>query len=127
MLEPIFKEATKITPEVKLDKENEVFEITGRSLPEDVIKFYSDIRTWIKSYCQDPNPSTIFKFQLDYFNSSSARLLVKILIDLETILQSGKNIKVIWYYQADDDVIKSRGYEIKSVVLLPFEVRPLEN
>lgn len=126
-MEQIKIEATKITPAVKLNKETGEFEIIGRSLPEDVIKFYGKIRSWIKEYCKNPNPSTEFKFQLDYFNSSSARLIVKILIDLETILQTGNDIKVIWYHQEDDEVIKNRGQEIKSVVLLPFEVKPIEN
>lgn len=126
MLEPIYIAATKLTPSVKLNAEDGLFEISGRSLPEDVLTFYSDIRKWIKKYCENPNPKTIVNFNLEYFNSSSARILVKILIDFEAILLTDNKIKVFWNYKKNDEVIKNRGYEIKSVVLLPFEVRELD-
>jgi len=49
MLEPIYIEKTRLTPDVHLDIEKGVFKIEGRSLPEDVMIFYSPILEWIKS------------------------------------------------------------------------------
>ena len=38
---------TDDTPNVILDANNEIFEISGRSLPEDVSAFYEPILSWL--------------------------------------------------------------------------------
>ena len=114
---------TEDTPYLLLDKENNKFEISGRSLPEDAFEFYSPIHEWLKSYVADANPSTELVMNLDYFNSSSARSIVEMLFILEKITETGKEVKVTWLYQEEDDVMKSRGEEIQSVVELPFEIK----
>ena len=114
---------TEDTPYLLLDKENNKFEISGRSLPEDAFEFYSPIHEWLKSYVSDANPSTELVMSLDYFNSSSARNIVEMLFILEKITEMGKEVKVTWLYQEEDDVMKSRGEEIQSVVELPFEIK----
>ncbi|MBQ5452619.1 MAG: DUF1987 domain-containing protein, partial [Bacteroidales bacterium] len=97
MLEPILIQQTSDTPRVELDKERGVFEFSGKSLPEDVIKFFSPVQEWFSRYSEDPNPETEISFHLDYFNSSSARVIVKILIGLEAINGSKSNVHVTWY------------------------------
>lgn len=126
MLEPIKFEATPETPEVILDKGNNIFEFNGRSLPEDVNKFYQPIKDWIKNYINEPNQNTLIKFNLDYFNSSSARILVKILIDFEKLQETGKEVKIKWFYKENDDVMEDRGEEIKSIIRIPFEMETIE-
>ena len=121
MPEKLLIEATNETPYVHFNTEENIFEITGRSLPEDVIKFYSPVRDWIKEYVKNPNEETNFTFDLEYFNSSSARILVKILVELEEI--KDKKVKVTWLYRENDEVMYDRGDEIKSVILLPFEIK----
>ena len=36
------------TPKIILDKDKNIFEISGNSLPEDIIAFYSPVFSWIK-------------------------------------------------------------------------------
>jgi len=122
MLDTIYIEKTRLTPEVQLDTKNEIFKIKGRSLPEDVLLFYNPILDWIKEYVKDPLPMTQFSFNLEYFNSSTARIIIKILIELEDIIRRGKKIYVKWYYTKGDTLMMDKGEEIKSIVLLPFEL-----
>ena len=114
---------TEDTPYLLLDKENNKFEISGRSLPEDAFEFYSPIHEWLESYVADANPSTELVMNLDYFNSSSARSIVEMLFILEKITETGNEVRVTWLYKEEDDVMKSRGEEIQSVVELPFEIK----
>jgi hypothetical protein len=123
MLEPIKLDKTKSYPMVNLDKENNIFEIRGRSIPEDAIKFYLPILQWVTEYVEDPNPNTEFILDLEYFNSSSAKNIMKMLVILEKILEKGKKIKIIWYYQENDEMIQERGVEIGSVLKIPLEVK----
>ena len=123
MEEAINIEETEDEPKVVLDKINNVFEISGRSLPEDTTKFYNPIREWVEKYVKYPNLVTEFLFKLEYFNSSSAKQIVNILVNLEQIHKTGKEIKVIWYYNKNDELMEARGKEIGGVVDIPFELR----
>jgi hypothetical protein len=122
MLEPILIEQTSDTPRVELDKERGVFMFEGKSLPEDVIKFYGPVQEWFQRYGDNPNPETEIAFNLDYFNSSSARILVKILIGLEALNGVKSSVHITWYYSENDEVMLERGLELKSVLKLPFDV-----
>ncbi len=124
-MNPIFLEKTKKSPKILLDKEKGLFEISGRSIQEDSAKFYTPIIEWIKEYAANPNPVTDFQFNLEYFNSSSAKLIVKILFELERILKTPNKINVTWIYEENDDVSKERGEEIASTVKLPFEMKAI--
>lgn len=123
MQTPLTITETTTTPNINFDNNTGIFKISGRSLPEDVIKYYNPIKEWVDIYIQNPNENTELIFDLNYFNSSSARLLVKIIIEFENLSKDGKNVKVIWKYKKGDEVMEERGDEIKNVVFLPFELQ----
>ena len=122
MLEPINIAATIDTPAIVLDKSTGEMSFSGRSLPEDVLKIYQPVQNWFKEYCQDPNPETEIEFNLDYYNSSTSRIIVKLLIETEKIHTNTSNVHILWFYRANDEVMKNRGLELKSVVNLPFDM-----
>lgn len=114
---------TEEVPNIILDAENGIFEITGRSFPENVERLFTPIIEWLKEYITDPNPTTDFKFQLEYFNSSSARKIIEILFVLEKLEETNNNVKIIWCYSAEDEMIKAKGMEFMNLVKIPFELR----
>ena len=118
--------ATEDTPSIVLDREKNEFIISGRSLPEDPSEFYRPVLTWIKAYVKQPNPVTEFNLKMEYFNSSSVKQIVTILVILSEIAKAGKEIKIIWHYKEDDDLMKIKGKEIKSIIAIPFELRVIE-
>ncbi len=122
MQKPLEIESTRTTPKIDFNNETGILQISGRSLPEDVIKFYTEVRDWVLEYIETPLYKTEIIFDLDYFNSSTARVLVKILVELESISKEGKVVKVIWKYKEKDEVMLERGEEIKNVVFLQFEL-----
>jgi len=109
------------TPKITLDKEANVFEICGKSFPENAVEFYSPVIKWINEYAQSPNPETIFTINLDYFNSSSSKKIFEILMKLEQITTTGGNILVKWYYDENDDVMFTRSKDIQDVLEIPIE------
>ena len=112
---------TDDTPTVILDADNEVFEISGRSLPEDVTAFYEPIIRWLEDYSSSPNPKTIFTFKLVYFNTASSKLLLDILMKLEQMHEDGKDVLIRWYYPEDDEDMQEAGEEYAEIVDVPFE------
>jgi hypothetical protein len=112
-------EGTDDTPKVILNKSTGVFEISGRSLPEDSAEFYEPILNWLIEYAKDPNPTTEFMFKLEYFNTASSKLILDVLTKLEAI----DGTSVIWYYHEDDEDMSEAGEEFKDLVEIEFEFR----
>lgn len=121
-MEVLHIEATEDIPEIILDKENEVFEISGRSLPEDVNSFYQPVINWIQGYTKNPNPTTIFKFRFSYFNTASSKIILDILTMLEEMIEEGHSAVVRWYYQKEDEDMLEAGEEFAEMVDVPFEL-----
>ena len=112
-------ESAEHTPNVILNKKNGIFEISGRSLPEDSAKFYRPVLEWIEAYAAEPNPSTEFVFKLEYFNTASSKLILDVLSALEDI----KGMKIIWYFYDDDEDMEEAGEEFSELVEIPFEFK----
>lgn len=112
-------EKTDESPEIKLDKENQIFEISGRSLPEDSAEFYEPVLQWIREYAKNPNEKTDFVIKLDYSNTASSKFIHEILIELQHVTGA----KIIWWYQEDDEDMEEAGQEFSEQVDIPFEFR----
>jgi len=112
---------TDDTPTVMLDAANNKFEISGRSLPEDVTAFYSPIIGWMENYNQTPLPKTVFNFKLVYFNTASSKMLLDVLMKLEELHNAGKEVLVKWHFAEDDEDMKEAGEEYADIVDVPFE------
>jgi hypothetical protein len=126
MYSPIIIEKTETTPEIILDKENNVFHIKGRSIIENAHEFYAPIYHWLKNYILYPNPKTEFFLDIYYLNSSSTLQLMKLFFLFEELKKTGNEIKVIWLYEKDDEMSQERGDELKNAVEIDFELRSFE-
>lgn len=112
-------EGTADTPKIILDQQNGIFEISGRSLPEDSAEFYKPVLEWISRYAKQSNPTTDFVFKLEYFNTSSSKLILDILSALEEI----KGMKIEWCYPEEDEDMEEAGKEFAELVAIPFEYK----
>ena len=120
-METIKIQGTEDTPKVILDKDTDIMEVSGRSLPEDVTSFYEPVLTWLEEYSQNPNKKTIFNFKLVYFNTASSKLLLDILMKLEEIHEAGNDVLIRWHFPEDDEDMEEAGEEYADIVDVPFE------
>lgn len=123
-MEVINIQGTDDTPNVILDKGQGKFELSGRSLPEDVNLFYQAILDWIDGYAEDPNEETEFDFKLEYFNTASSKIILDILLKFEEIVESGKQVKIVWHYHEEEEDMLEAGEEYADIVEIPFEYVP---
>ena len=121
-MNPIVINATEDTPGIRLDAASDIFEISGRSLPEDVVKFYKPILDWLDEYAQSPNAHTVFDFKLSYFNTASSKIILDILMKLEGMHDDGKNITIKWHFPSDDEDMEEAGREYSEIVSVPIEL-----
>jgi hypothetical protein len=122
MLEPLKIEPTHKTPKVYLDPAENHFELSGRSIPEDSVGFYQRILTWIDDYSKSPNTQTHFKFELEYFNTSSSKNILELLKKLESINNDGNAVQISWYYDEDDEDMEETGEDYKALLNVPIEL-----
>jgi hypothetical protein len=115
-------DGTDETPRVLLDRENQVFEISGRSLPEDSADFFNPILEWVRGYKTNPADSTHFVLRLDYLNTASSKFIQDILTELEGV----RNARITWYYLEDDESMEEIGKEFAELVDVPFEFKVYE-
>jgi DNA-directed RNA polymerase subunit M/transcription elongation factor TFIIS len=113
-------------PKVVLDKENNIFEISGRSIPEDVTEFFNPILDWLDVYAQEPLEETVFNFKLEYYNTASSRLLLDVLLKLEDIYKDNHKVFVNWYYPQNDGDIEDGGKDYFELVKIPHAILPRE-
>lgn len=112
--------ATEDAPYVFMDAEEGYFEIKGKSFPPDVRKFYKPVINWLEDYKNVGEKEMNVNLKLEYFNTSSSKLLLDILYKLEEIDQGGNKVIINWYYPEDDEEILDIGEEYDGLVDLFF-------
>ncbi len=126
-MNPLVIQETIDSPYVCLDKEKNIFEIKGKSLPENVNIFYQPIIDWFSDYFKNPNPETVINFKLDYLNTASSKALLSLLLVVEDAVKNGINASVKWYYEEDDEDMKDIGEEYSDIIQIPFEIIQIDN
>ncbi len=119
-MEKLFIKENEDSPKIEFDSENKVFEISGRSLPENAIGFYEPLLQWLDQYSANPVDVTIVNFKLEYFNTSSAKQLAKILLLLEKLSEKGHKIVINWHYQKEDTDMYASGNRFSKLISLNF-------
>lgn len=122
-METINVAATDETPKVVLDTTNDLFEFSGKSLPEDVTVFYDPILAWLDEFAKAPNKPTVVVFKMDYFNTASSKLILDILMKFEEIHEEHNCVTIHWYYLEDDEDMEEAGEEFSDIVDVPFELK----
>ena len=110
---------TMDSPEVSFTPETNVILFEGRSLQEDPQAFYNVIIDWIKGNIVGTKNLVHFQFKMDYFNSSSSRYLMKILMMLN---EEPEWYQMTWYVEEGDEVILEKGEEYQQLLDFPVEI-----
>ncbi len=121
-METLHIKPTEDVPEVILNRENEIFEISGMSFPEDVNTFYEPVLNWISLYARNPNPLTVFNFRFTYFNTATSKIILDILTIFEEMVEAGHNVVVRWSFAERDQDMLEAGEEFSEMVGVPFEL-----
>ena len=123
-MEVLSIEGTKITPTVLFDKSKGIISLSGLSRPEDGVKFYQPLMDWMKRYVEEPNSSTIFTLKLEYFNTSSSKMVFSLISLLKNIQAKGLEVTVEWHYLEYDEDLLEMGQDYASIVPIPFKYIP---
>ena len=121
-MEPIIIEGTPKTPSIKFDAREGVFEIKGRSIPENSVEFYKPLNEWLDQYMQVPLDKTVVNIRLEYFNTSSSKCILDVFKRLESIHKSKHDVEINWFYEEDDEDMLEAGEDYDSIIKVPFKM-----
>jgi len=111
-MEHIKIEATDRSPEVDFNFGANVFTIRGESYPEDVTAFYGEMIDKLENHLESLEGGTVeFNFELIYFNSSTAKVLMGLFDTLEETAEGAVDVVVNWHYDEEDDTMEELGEE----------------
>jgi len=122
-MEKLYIEATKYTPQIILDADQGLLEISGKSYPENTFEFYQPVLEWLETYFQAPQPTTLLRMEIIYFNSSSSKLFFD-LFDLFEEHQESSEITIEWIYDSENESALEAGedfiedFESLSILLI---------
>lgn len=112
---------TETSPQIDLDLERGIFELTGRSLPANSEQFYSRVYRWLDEYIRAPRPSTTVNMKLDYLDTSSSKHLYNIFDRLNAVCERGNLVQVNWHYETGDEEMAETGKDYKDLFQLDFK------
>ncbi len=122
-MDKIFLEGTEDTPKIMLNADSGIYEISGRSLPEDSAEFYKPVLNWLEGLKTSGIKSVDFEFKLEYFNTASSKLILDVLTKLENCKEAGMEVRILWFHRDDDEDMQEAGEEFSELVEVPFEFR----
>ena len=107
-------EETKYTPSINLDGQTGIFELVGKSYPENTFEFYKPMIDWVEEYFNGNElPKTTINFEIIYFNSSSSKLFFDFFDIIDEMANAGKYIEINWIYDSDNDSALEAGEDFK--------------
>lgn len=122
-MENLILNHTEDTPNVIFNITTAEYMIEGRSLPEDAVSFYQPLIIWLKKFTETSVESMVLNIKLDYFNTSSAKQITKLMLTLQE-LSEHKDIKIKWHYYIDDIDIRSSGARFMKLITVDIELVP---
>jgi len=103
---------TDNSPAIDFDFASGRFVIAGESYPENVAAFFGPIMERFNAYLRSKADGAVaFSFEMIYFNSSTAKVLMEIFDELEEAAVRGVDVTVEWRHDAEDDTMKELGEE----------------
>jgi hypothetical protein len=109
------------TPYVLLDPELGICKINGKSYPEDISAFYTQVEDWFEEYSFLGKNDLTMEIKLTYFNSASQKVFTQI---FESLVGVKFKVSVDWHYPIEDDEILENGKIYETLTDIKFRFHP---
>ena len=121
-MESLIINATAECPSVNLNGDSGIFNISGKSYPENVNDFYKPIFDYFEQYKKAPKSKTVIEFNWVYYNTATSKIIVKIIQVLKELKSQGNEVEIKWYCKKDYELMIEKGEEMKEVLDIDFNI-----
>ena len=104
---------TGSTPYIIVDEEKGYMKFEGECYHENVLGFFKEINIWLENFLHGSFDILTFDCELQYFNSSTAKLLLNMLFEMDDCAAEGKQIVINWITTANNEIIMECGEDFK--------------
>ncbi len=120
-----FIERTDDTPRLNFDPKANIFQIVGKSMPDNPVKFYQPAFDWLNKFAEMVNEKYNIRLEVrfDYFNTASSKIFLDLLDEFQKFIESGATVVVEWHSRKGDDDMQEAGQEYSELVEIPFEFK----
>ncbi len=98
----IIIEGTSKTPQIDFNNLSGELILSGKSIPENAAKIYEPLMDWVLEYIKSPKPTTNFRLNLEYYNTSSYIWFAKIIKTLAKITNEDYILFIHKYFDIED-------------------------
>ena len=100
------------SPEIDFNFGENQYLVKGESYPEDITAFYGPIIEKLEEHLSGLKGASVrFSFELIYFNSSTAKVLMGLFETLDETAGNGNDVTITWIHEEDDDNMEEMGEE----------------
>ncbi|MBL4657179.1 MAG: DUF1987 domain-containing protein [Flavobacteriales bacterium] len=104
------------TPKINFDPGTGVFEISGKSYPENAERFFRGPLLWLRKYGSEEETREIqLVLKFEFISSASVICVLQLLKEMDNMRAKGFSFAVQWYVQEDDEDIKITGEDLESL------------
>ncbi len=93
-------------PSAKFNSETGYCLLDGESYLEDTMEFYAPLLLWLEEFTKNTDKPIHFDFKLNYFNTSSSKRLLDILLILRDYQRTGGKVAANWFFDEEDPDIE---------------------
>ncbi len=119
-------EGTETSPHILFDADQGLFQMSGRSHPEDYHSFFAPLIEIIEEYVKKPQKKTLMNIYMEYINTGSSKYFIKLLIAMKSVVNEGYEIEINWLYDESDDSMLEIARDFETVLKVPFNFIEVE-
>ncbi len=116
----IIKDKTRNTPSIIYNEKNKSVFFEGDCTPEDSVDFFESFTPNLINLINDNSVNSI-NFNLNYYNSSSAKCFLDLFITLSKIHNVKNILNIEWQYDIEDIEMKEAGETFEVITKLNFK------
>jgi hypothetical protein len=117
----VIQEELKNCPGIVYFPEINKLELVGRSIPENPELIFRRLDEWITVHFEKNDGLNVY-IQLEYINSGSSKYLYEILKRFTGYGHDGKDVKLKWLYEEDDEAMLELGEHYRDTAGIPLEI-----
>jgi hypothetical protein len=119
-MDELIIKGTEYSPEVIFSPKNQQYVISGWSRPESPSKFYEPVLHWIDEQGMKCLDNATINFQIEYYNTPSAKMMKYMFDKLDSLYKKGVKMKIVWQY---DDTESKEEFEFELGQGLSFPIK----
>lgn len=114
--------ATAAAPAITTDWSAGLVRLQGDSYPENAFELFQPLLDWIGAFLASENRPLQLELRLLYLNTSSVRIMMDALDQLEAAHRRGFPVTVRWYYDARNERVAELAEEFREDCTFPFDI-----